>query len=740
MKTKNIIVCMLILLSLGLQGQSYWITGTVKSETQQPIAGWPVTLVSEPGVWPQVNEILMTNEFGAFSYTGQLSDSMLMLMTASTLDCNQNTIDTTVMVQSGQSHILAFVICDPTPCQASFEFTPEGDSNQIQTFRFYNTSTGPYTSVFWNFGDGTTSTDPSPVHTFQPGEWNVCLTISSNNPVCFDTACDVITVASLPCTNDFSYSSNGLVFDFSGWISGGMGAEFSWDFGDGTTGSGPQVNHTFNAAGSYLITLTTTDTDSCIAISSKWVLAVAPACNSAFIWFLDTLNPGLVHFTNQSTGDIISWQWDFGDGHFSQESSPQHLFGPGTWNVCLTVASVGGCTDTACTQINISDTLFCQAHYSWLPDPDNPLLLHFTDESSGDIGYRNWDFGDGSSINSLHPDHLYAEAGTYQVCMNVYSSDSSCYSVYCEDIEVGENLYFPVFGQVRAGFFPADSVYVELYRMTSGTPELIQTAYTGDFGAYSFYAVPKGDYFFKASLLPGSSLFGQYLPTYTGNTLFWAQAEVIEIEQPQGGLDIDLLPAPDITSGPGRISGTITLPSGLKKNMSSGIPDVTIYLLQATGEILLAQYSDEDGNFEFSGIPEGSYILKPEITGKPVTPYAFAINSQSFVIEGIVFTVNHNGIVYGDTEPLPEEIDDAGQPYPNPAGSTVFMDIVAITPVSVTVQLKDLQGRTYLLQTADLMQGHNRLEINLPSLIPGMYSLILIINNEKSINRKVILQ
>ena len=49
------------------------------------------------------------------------------------------------------------------------------------TVEFFNTSTGQLTSWLWDFGDGLTSTDWSPAHTYYtPGTYSVSLTVNGN--------------------------------------------------------------------------------------------------------------------------------------------------------------------------------------------------------------------------------------------------------------------------------------------------------------------------------------------------------------------------------------------------------------------------------------------------------------------------------------------------------------------------------------------------------------------------------
>lgn len=86
--------------------------------------------------------------------------------------------------------------CNNT-CNASFTTAFSGTGNSIS---FTNTSTGNFTRVKWNFGDGSTSTDNNSVHTYyQSGWYRVCLQIFSNNNTCYDQHCD--SVYATGCVN-----------------------------------------------------------------------------------------------------------------------------------------------------------------------------------------------------------------------------------------------------------------------------------------------------------------------------------------------------------------------------------------------------------------------------------------------------------------------------------------------------------------------------------------------------------
>lgn len=80
-------------------------------------------------------------------------------------------------------------------------------------------------------------------------------------------------------------------------------------------------------------------------------------CHAAFSAIPDSLTtfPFYYHFKDQSSGNINSWNWDFGDGFSSTEQNPSHQFSEaGTYQICLTVKdldNVSGCSDQACQEI-----------------------------------------------------------------------------------------------------------------------------------------------------------------------------------------------------------------------------------------------------------------------------------------------------------------------------------------------------------------------------------------------------
>jgi PKD repeat protein len=134
-------------------------------------------------------------------------------------------------------------------------------------------------------------------------------------------------------------------------------------------------------------------------------------------------------FTDNSTGLVTSWSWDFGDGSpVSTLQNPTHMYSSlGTYTVCLTATSP--CTTSViCQTVNI-----CLAPTATYSSSTSQLNAMFTDFSSGTVSSWVWDFGDSQTSTQQNPSHTYAAAGTYTVCLivsnNCGDADTICQTV-----------------------------------------------------------------------------------------------------------------------------------------------------------------------------------------------------------------------------------------------------------------------------------------------------------------------
>jgi PKD repeat protein len=144
--------------------------------------------------------------------------------------------------------------------------------------------------------------------------------------------------------------------------------------------------------------------------------------------------PLIVHFTDQSGGIPVSWNWNFGDGGTSVVQNPVHTYqAPGIYPVSLVVANSFG-TDKKTKEGYISTGVFPVSAFNGAPrSGDSPLEVHFIDLSTGNPVVWLWDFGDGSTSTLQNPTHTYGKGGTYQVSLtvaNAYGGNNRIQSGY----------------------------------------------------------------------------------------------------------------------------------------------------------------------------------------------------------------------------------------------------------------------------------------------------------------------
>jgi PKD repeat protein len=128
-------------------------------------------------------------------------------------------------------------------------------------------SDGSIVSRAWTFGDGASSTQTNPSHTYAAGgSYSVTLTVTDNGGASDSHTASVSVTggsSNQPPTAAFSSTSSGLTASFtdSSSDSDGTIASRAWNFGDGASSTQASPSHTYAAAGTYSVTLTVTDDD-----------------------------------------------------------------------------------------------------------------------------------------------------------------------------------------------------------------------------------------------------------------------------------------------------------------------------------------------------------------------------------------------------------------------------------------------------------------------------------------------
>lgn len=289
-------------------------------------------------------------------------------------------------------------------------------------FQFNNISTGPFISWNWDFGDGNTSTEQHPSHTYAAaGSYMVCLT--TTNTCGIDQQCQTVSFCDAPSAS-YSQTSNNLNVNFTD-LSSGTVDSWTWDFGDGNIATQQNPTHTYAISGVYSVCLITTNSCGDADTTCQYV-SVCDAPIAAFSTNNSDLN---VTFSDLSAGSVDSWLWDFGDGNISFQQNSSNIYTTaGVYTVCLTTSNSCGDVDSTCQTINV-----CTTPVATFSSNTTNLSADFTDVSTGSVDSWTWDFGDGNTSAQQNPTHTYAAAGQYTVCLivsnNCGDADTLCNTI-----------------------------------------------------------------------------------------------------------------------------------------------------------------------------------------------------------------------------------------------------------------------------------------------------------------------
>ncbi len=207
-------------------------------------------------------------------------------------------------------------------------------------------------------------------------------------------------------------------------------SNYTWDFGDGSTGYGRNVEHTYSGDNNYTITLVMRKGGDNITVSQYLNMMDGGTPTVDFYWEPETpTTQEVVQFWDNSTdpdgnGDIYNWTWDFGDGNVSYEQNPAHRYAKGgTYDVTLFVKDHSSGGNGASKQIIVLN-IPPVANFYWTRDNSSITFLDYSHDIDGSIVNWTWDFGDGNISHEQNPTHNYRSYGTYHVTLTVKDDDS----------------------------------------------------------------------------------------------------------------------------------------------------------------------------------------------------------------------------------------------------------------------------------------------------------------------------
>ena len=341
------------------------------------------------------------------------------------------------------------VSCDPCNIQVDFNYQREpSQPNRIYFAAVFTIPPGWTPQLYWNFGDGSTSTIHNPTHTYAaPGAYNVCLKLYLNGN-CFKEICKTIVIGD-SCHLEVKWRHEAdpahprRVKFFSETVVPSTGAQYKWSFGDGSFSTEKDPVHIYERPGEYNVCLKVATSNTCVRESCKVIKVDTPDCRleARFEYRIDSMQKNKAYFFNRtvSNQNAVHYLWKFGDGKTSNEINPVHIYEqPGIYEVCLVAETENGCRSVYCDKVVIGSVV-CQLEpkFEWKASEENPRKIYFknlTIVPASGAKYL-WKFGDGTISTEKDPVHLYEKPGEYEVCL-IVELNNLCRKVSCQRIVI----------------------------------------------------------------------------------------------------------------------------------------------------------------------------------------------------------------------------------------------------------------------------------------------------------------
>jgi gliding motility-associated-like protein len=365
-----------------------------------------------------------------------------------------NIADTTVSV---------IQVIDPLTFNAGF--TPNIDCVNFNVSFVPDEMQGDH---FWTFGNGQVSIEATPsVHYAAQGTYTVTHIITSNVPNCpaTDTVTQQIIIAPA-VTAQFSASDTlgciPLTVQFNN-SSINATEGYVWDFGNGQSSTDPNPSVTFTNEGTYMVSLTAANPESCNG-TNTFVMAVTALdtiITADFSYILPQLcDPQTVQFSTP-LNPMLDFTWQFGDGSTAGDlPNPTHTYtASGTYTATLIADSPCAEPDTAQYSFDLLPQPIVNGNIINAPQSACPPVVVSLQAQGNALTYT-WLMGDGTQLSGTTADYVYTEPGNYtiqliaadpntcnladtsQVTLSVYQYAEALFTMSTDIIELNDTVFF----------------------------------------------------------------------------------------------------------------------------------------------------------------------------------------------------------------------------------------------------------------------------------------------------------
>ncbi|MBK9416164.1 MAG: PKD domain-containing protein [Flavobacteriales bacterium] len=329
----------------------------------------------------------------------------------------------------------------------------------------------------WDFDDaGSGATGPTAEHVFNnSGTYDVSLVVNDISTGCGGRDTVQVEVVESPeailnVTPQSDCPPLEVVME-----SGSLNANtIQWQVIEGTTevfSFDPEFTYTYTLPGSHPIRLIALNASGC-SDTTRVEVEVFPPVDADFTFTPDSscITPVSVSFAHQGSGvGPLQYTWNLGGPPAgpSTATAERTYADPGSYTVCLSIASQDGCVDDTCKVLTV------------LPTPEAVMevpaticlgdVMDLINNSVNTTG-QNWSFGNGALSSLFEPDYTYPDTGIYLVRLDVVGASG------CVDSALA---VVTVCGVPTAGFV-AEQIIANRYRFMDRSVDA--SSYTWDFG------------------------------------------------------------------------------------------------------------------------------------------------------------------------------------------------------------------------------------------------------------------
>ncbi len=282
---------------------------------------------------------------------------------------------------------------------------------------------------------------------------SVVLTTTSNYGCVssFENFPQIFPIPDVDMTYDVNCEDYTSSFISNSSVATGVLSDYTWDFGDGNTAKGENVDHIFDLPGFYTVRLNVVSNKGCKDLIEKEVIVPGTPKVDFSISTSEGCSPLEVAFDNESSVSVgeLRYRWYLNGQEFSGQEDPAltlrtDSLEPEGFDVTLVAISEDNCQRSFTRGDVVTVIPSPNAAFYLFSDDLNMFepTAEFYNSSQRSIRW-DWDFGDGSKSIDFAPSHIYKNSGPYDVSLVAYN-EYNCENTYTRRITVEPKTTFYV--------------------------------------------------------------------------------------------------------------------------------------------------------------------------------------------------------------------------------------------------------------------------------------------------------